>query len=189
MTAVGRRRGGPLGTKSPLGLPELISMYERLSKCMLQIDKQPLDRTLVDVFAYDLFAGRRNALVEYLGKFNERVEILRSKPRELSNPPDVMYTFPGLKSDHCVQTSGPDSLPTTFDDFSIRHYQCLHEKLPDKLPDKLSESQMQSLQSLLAYEMQYLRCCDLEWVSPAGHAPEPTDDDSDDTLRHVFDGQ
>jgi len=158
-------------------------MYEWLSTCMAQFDKQPPGRTVVDVFEDVPFAGCRNALVEYLGKYNERVEILRSKPRKLSNPPDVMYTFPGLKSDHSVQTGGHDSLPTTFDDFSICHYQMLHEKFPNKLPVKLSESQMQFLQSLLAYEMQYLRGCDLEWVSPEGRAPEPTDDDSDDTLR------
>ena len=158
-------------------------MYEWLSTCMAQFDKQPPGRTVVDVFEDVPFAGCRNALVEYLGKYNERAEILRSKPRELSNPPDVTYTFPGLKSDHSVQTGGHDSLPTTFDDFSICHYQMLHEKFPNKLPVKLSESQMQFLQSLLAYEMQYLRGCDLEWVSPEGRAPEPTDDDSDDTLR------
>jgi hypothetical protein len=172
VTAFGRCRGGPLGTRSPLGLPELISMYEWLSTCMLQIDKQSPGRTLVDVFADVSFAGCRNALVEYLGKYNERAEILRSKPRDLSNPPDVMYTFPGLKSEHCVQTGGHDSLPTTFDDFSIRHYRCLHKKLPDKLPDKFSESQMQCLQTLLTYEMQYLRGCDLQWVAPEG-IPKP----------------
>jgi len=172
MTAVGRRRGGPLGTKSPLGLPELISMYETLSKCMLQIDKQPLGRTHVDVFADEPFAGCRNVLVEYLGKYNERAEILRSKPRELSNPPDVTYTFPGLKSDHSVQTGRHDSLPTTFDEYSIGHYRRLHEKFADNLPNKLSESQMQCLQNLLAYEMQYLRGCDLEWVALEG-IPKP----------------
>ena len=141
---------------------------------MLQIDKEPPGRTLrlVDVFGDEPIAGCRNALVEYLGKYNERAEILRSKPRELSNPPDVTYTFPGLKADHCVQTGGHDSLPTTFDEFSIRHYRILHEKFPDKLPDKFSESQMQCLQTLLTYEMQYLRGCDLQWVAPEG-IPKP----------------
>jgi len=151
--------------KSPLGLPELTKVYKHISKCMPQNDE--ILRTPVDVFADEPFAGCRNAVVEYLGKYPGRLEILNSKPRELSNPPGVVYTFPGLKSEH--KTGGYPSIRTTFDGFSIDHYQRLHQTFAAKLPDRFSESQMQLFQTLLTYEMQYLRGCDLQWVpNPAG---------------------
>ena len=163
VTLRGRCRGGPPGTKSPLGLPELINVYNAVGKCMpkeYEILKAP-----VDVFAGE--PGCRNAVVEYLGKYPGRVEILRSKPRKLSNlewlnPPEEVYTFPGLESIH--KTRGYDGIPTTFDELSIDHYIRLHQMF-DKLPDRLSESQMQCIRTLMMYEMKYLRGCDSQWVS------------------------
>ena len=136
-------------------------MYQHINKCMPKDDE--ILKASVDVFAQ--LPGSRNAFQEYFGGIRGRVEILRSNPRELSNPPGIVYTFPGLKSEH--KTGGYPAIPTTFDNWSIDHYQRLHETF--KLPARCCESDMQRLQSLIVYEIQYLRGCDLQWVpQPAG---------------------
>jgi hypothetical protein len=116
--------------------------YQTLRRPVHQFEKEP-------------FPGCRNAVVEYFGKYAGRLEILRSKPRELSNPPDVVFTFPGLEDPR---------IPTTFGEFSIGHYKLLHEMYSGKLLDRFSVGDMQCLQRLLTCEMQYLRGCDLQWL-------------------------
>ena len=166
MTLRGRCRGGADGTKSPLGTPELIAMYKQVSKCM-----PPIDELLQK--PVDLFAGEpllRNAVVEYLGKYPGRLEILSLKPRVLSNPPCVLCNFPGLKSEH--KRGGKRGIPTTFDEHSTGHYKLLLEQFANKLPGAFSESEMQCFQTLLTYEMGYLRGCDLQWLpQPDGKFP------------------
>ena len=166
MTLRGRCRGGPPEKKCPLGLPELVSMYKHINTCMPEDDDEP-GKILapVDVFAQS--PGSRNAFEEYFGGIHGRVEILRSNPRTLSNPAGVVYTFTGLRPEHSTRQLGYPVIPTTFDKHSTDHYQRLHETF--NLPYWCSEGDMQRLQSLIAYEIRYLRGCDLQWVpEPAG---------------------
>ena len=148
-----RCRGGPPGTKSPLGLPELIEMYNAIGKLLLEHDET---EDLVDVFALEPFAGYRDALEEYLGKYPERVEVLTAKPRHLSDPPNVMLTFPGLH----------EPARTTFSYRVIAWFKKLSEIFQEGRPGSYTETRMSRLQALLLLEMQYLRGCDLRWVEP-----------------------
>ena len=165
VTLRGRCRGGPPEKKCPLGLPELISMYKHINTCMPEDDEFGEILPPVDVFAQS--PGSRNAFEDYFGGIHGRVEILRSNPRTLSNPAGVVYTFTGLRPEHSTRQLGYPVIPTTFDKHSTDHYQRLHETF--NLPYWCSEGDMQRLQSLIAYEIRYLRGCDLQWVpEPAG---------------------
>ena len=150
-----RCRGGPTGTKSPLGLPELIEMYNAIGK-LLRDHAKTGDR--VDVFALEPFAGHRDALEEYLGKYPERVEILKTNPRHLSDPANVMLTFPGLDK--------PER--TTFIGRAISWYEKCNQDFQEAPRDSFTESRMCLLLSLLLLEMRYLRGCDLRWVESEG---------------------
>ena len=161
-----RCRGGPTGTKSPLGLPELIEMYNAIK---LMRDHAKTGNRRVDVFALEPFAGHRDALEEYLGKYPERVGILKAKPRHLSDPANVMLTFPGLDK--------PER--TTFIGRAIPWYEKCNKDFQEAPRDSFTESRMCLLLSLLLLEMRYLRGCDLRWVESEGADIEGGDDSSE----------
>ena len=128
-------------------------MYNAIGKLLLEHAET---EDLVDVFALEPFAGYRDALEEYLGKYPERVEILTAKPRHLSDPPNVMLTFPGLH----------EPARTTFSYRVIAWFKKLSEIFQEGRPGSYTETRMSRLQALLLLEMQYLRGCDLRWVEP-----------------------
>ena len=116
------------------------------------------------MFAEEPFHGLKKALMEYLSKFRERLKILNSKRRYRSIPPDQVHSFPGLKSVHT--TVGLPGIVTAFNDFSMDHYKRLLTNL--ELPDSPSLGQMELLQTVISYEIGYLRGCDLRWEETEG---------------------
>ena len=112
----------------------------------------------VDVFALEPFAGHRDALEEYLGKYPERVEILKTNPRHLSDPANVMLTFPGLD----------EPARTTFFCRVIPWYEKCNQDFQGVPRDSFTKSRMLLFLSLLLLEMRFLRGCDLRWVESEG---------------------
>ena len=160
VTLRGRCRGGPPSTKCPLGLPELIDLYNAIGQWLLRNAETGNRR--VDVFALEPFAGHRDALVVYLGVHAERVKILQSAPRlHLSDPANGTFTFPGYDSDA--------AMPLRFVPNNIRLYVRLRRAFRPLL-DSFNAVELQQLRGLLGLEIKYLRGCDSQWV-PSG--PEP----------------
>ena len=111
----------------------------------------------VDAFALEPFAGRRNALMEYLGMHAGRVKILESAPRiHLSDPANGTFTFPGL--------DGP-GIPLRFVQNNIRYYNRLNTAFQRPLLDSFGVAEMKVLRGLLVLNIKYLRGCDSQWVS------------------------
>jgi len=144
-------------------VPELEKIYNRLSECINEINeegntcgKRHNRKPLPIVFAEEPFPALKNALVQYLANFRGRLNILRKEPRNLSIPPEQVHSFPGLDAFHTdITACGRQGILTTFTNDSLSHYTMLVENFGSH--DNLSVSEMQKLQSIIMYEIGYLR--------------------------------
>ena len=133
-------------------------MYNAVCKWLLE---NPETEDCVDVFALEPFAGRRNDLKKYLGKYAGRMKILESAPRVyLSDPANRIFTPPGLV----------EGIDIRFIPNNIRNYNSRHRAFHWPRLDRLNVAEMEKLRGLLVLEIKYLGGCNVQW-RPSG--PEP----------------
>ena len=133
-------------------------MYNAVCKWLLE---NPETEDRVDVFALEPFAGRRNDLKKYLGKYAGRMKILESAPRvHLSDPANRIFTPPGLV----------EGIDIRFIPNNIRNYNSRHRAFHWPRSDRLNVAEMEKLRVLLVLEIKYLGGCNVQW-RPSG--PEP----------------